>query len=35
MGGMRQVNQITSLFENWDMYAELLNDSLNAEGTLL
>ena len=34
MGGMRQVNQITALFENWTMYSELLNDSLTAQGSL-
>ena len=34
MGGMRQVNQITALFQNWTMYSELLNDSLTAQGTL-
>ena len=34
MGGMRQVNQITALFENWTMYSNLLNDSLSAQGTL-
>ena len=34
MGGMRQVNQITALFENWTTYSELLNDSLSAQGSL-
>jgi len=34
MGGTRQVTQISALFENWDMYSQLLNDSLNAQGTL-
>ena len=34
MGGTRQVNQITTLFENWTMYSQLLNDSLSAQGTL-
>lgn len=34
MGGIRQVNQITALFEHWTTYSELLNDSLSAQGTL-
>jgi len=34
MGGMRQVTQITALFENWTTYSELLNDSLSAQGSL-
>ena len=34
MGGQRQVNQLMALFENWTTYSELLNTSLEAEGTL-
>ena len=34
MGGQRQVNQLMALFENWTTYSELLNTSLQAEGTL-
>lgn len=34
MGGQRQVNQIVSLFNNWETYSKLLNDSLSAQGTL-
>lgn len=34
MGGMRQVTQITALFENWTTYSELLNQSLSSQGSL-
>ena len=34
MGGQRQVNQLMALFDNWTTYSELLNTSLDAEGTL-
>ena len=34
MGGQRQVNQLMALFDNWTTYSELLNTSLEAEGTL-
>ena len=34
MGGQRQVNQLMALFDNWTTYSELLNVSLEAEGTL-
>ena len=34
MGGQRQVNQLMALFDNWQTYTELLNISLEAEGTL-
>jgi len=34
MGGQRQVNQLMALFDNWTKYSELLNTSLEAEGTL-
>ena len=34
MGGQRQVNQLMALFENWTTYSDLLNISLEAEGTL-
>jgi len=34
MGGMRQVNQVMALFENWATYSDLLNDSLSAQGSL-
>lgn len=34
MGGMRQVTQVTALFENWTMYSQMLNTSLSAQGTL-
>ena len=34
MGGMRQVTQITALFENWTLYSNLLNQSLSAQGAL-
>lgn len=34
MGGTRQVTQITALFENWTRYSDLLNESLNSQGTL-
>lgn len=34
MGGQRQVNQLMALFENWTTYSDLLNVSLESEGTL-
>lgn len=34
MGGQRQVNQLMALFNNWTTYSELLNVSLESEGTL-
>lgn len=34
MGGQRQVNQLMALFDNWTTYSELLNISLESEGTL-
>lgn len=34
MGGQRQVNQLMALFDNWTTYSELLNVSLESEGTL-
>jgi len=34
MGGQRQVNQLIALFDNWTTYSELLNTSLESEGTL-
>ena len=34
MGGMRQVTQVTALFDNWTKYSEMLNTSLSAQGTL-
>lgn len=34
MGGQRQVNQLMALFDNWTTYSELLNTSLESEGTL-
>ena len=34
MGGQRQVNQLIALFDNWTTYSELLNISLESEGTL-
>ena len=35
MGGQRQVNQLIALFDNWTTYSELLNTSLESEGTLV
>ena len=35
MGGQRQITQVSALFQNWGMYTDLLNDSLNSEGALL
>lgn len=35
MGGQRQVNQLMALFDNWTTYSELLNTSLESEGTLV
>jgi len=34
MGGQRQVNQLMALFNNWTTYSDLLNISLESEGTL-
>ena len=34
MGGQRQVNQITALFDNWDEYTESIETMADAEGTL-
>ena len=34
MAGKRQYNNLVALFENWDMYGEALNTSMNAAGTL-
>lgn len=34
MGGQRQVNQVTALFDNWDEYTESIETMANAEGTL-
>lgn len=35
MGGTRQYSRLISLFDNWNMYSEMLNVSLNSQGTLL
>lgn len=34
MAGQRQYNQLISLFDNWTQYSEMLNVSLESEGTL-
>lgn len=34
MGGQRQITQVMALFDNWTTYTELLNTSLESEGTL-
>ena len=34
MAGVRQYNNLLSLFDNWDMYTEALETSANAAGTL-
>ena len=34
MAGKRQYNNLIALFENWDMYTEALNTSVDATGTL-
>ena len=34
MAGKRQYNNLIALFDNWDMYGEALETSLNAAGTL-
>ena len=34
MAGKRQYNNLVALFDNWDMYGEALETSLNAAGTL-
>lgn len=35
MGGQRQITQLMALFENWNRYVDLLNVSLDSEGSLL
>lgn len=35
MGGTRQYSRLISLFDNWNMYTDMLNVSLNSQGTLL
>ena len=34
MAGKRQYNNLVALFDNWDMYGEALETSMNAAGTL-
>lgn len=34
MAGKRQMNILTSLFENWDMYSSMMQTSMEAQGTL-
>lgn len=34
MAGQRQMNNLIALFDNWNKYTEMLNVSLNAQGTL-
>ena len=34
MAGQRQMNNLVSLFDNWEKYSEMLNVSLNAQGAL-
>ena len=34
MAGTRQYNKLVALFDNWTKYSEMLNVSLNAQGTL-
>lgn len=34
MAGKRQYNNLVALFENWDMYTDALNTSVDATGTL-
>ena len=34
MAGQRQMNNLISLFDNWEKYSEMLNVSLGAQGTL-
>lgn len=34
MGGQRQITQVMALFDNWGTYVDLLNTSLESEGTL-
>ena len=34
MAGQRQMNNLIALFDNWEQYSEMLNVSLNAQGTL-
>lgn len=35
MGGQRQITQVMALFDNWGTYTELLNTSLESQGTLV
>lgn len=35
MGGQRQITQVTALFDNWGKYTDLLNISLQSQGTLV
>lgn len=35
VGGTRQYSRLISLFDNWTMYTDMLNVSLNSQGTLL
>lgn len=34
MAGQRQMNNLIALFDNWEKYSEMLNVSLNAQGSL-
>lgn len=34
MAGQRQMNNLIALFDNWTQYSDMLNVSLNAQGTL-
>ena len=34
MAGQRQMNNLIALFDSWEQYSEMLNVSLNAQGTL-
>ena len=34
MAGQRQMNNLIALFDNWEKYSEMLNVSLNSQGTL-
>ena len=34
MAGQRQMNNLVALFDNWDKYSDMLNVSLEAQGTL-
>ena len=35
MAGQRQINNMTALFDNWDKYIDLVNISLDAQGTTM